>query len=144
MQAQILLHVIGKDALDIFNSFQIEDENLKLSTVVAKFEAYFIPTNNITYKRYKLFSCDQKSGISFDQYLAELYVLCKSCEFQDLRDSLIRDHIVCGIADNGLRERLLREKNLTLDRTIDLCRAAQSSCVQVKELSKSEIAVHAV
>ena len=104
VQAQILLHVIGEDALDIFNSFQIEDENLKFSTVVAKFEAYFIPTKNITYERYKFFSCDQKSGVSFDQYLAELYVLSKSCEFQDLRDSLIKDCIVCGIADNGLRE----------------------------------------
>ena len=144
VQAQILLHVIGEDALDIFNSFQIEDENLKFSTVVAKFEAYFIPTKNITYERYKFFSCDQKSGVSFDQYLAELYVLSKSCEFQDLRDSLIKDCIVCGIADNGLRERLLREKNLTLDRTMDLCRAAQSSRAQVKELSKSEMAVHAV
>lgn len=144
VQAQIFLHVIGEDALDIYNSFHIEPDELKLDTVMEKFETYFVPTKNITFERYKFFSCDQKPGNTFDQYLAELFTLSKTCEFQDLRDSLIRDGIVCGISDNGLRERLLREKNLSLDRTVDLCRAAQSSREQVKELGKTEMAVHAV
>ena len=68
MKAQILLHVIGEDALDIYNSFQIKDEDFKLSTVMDKFEAYYVPTKNIMFERYKLFSCDQKSGVLFDQY----------------------------------------------------------------------------
>lgn len=109
-----------------------------------KFEDYFVPTKNITFERYKFFSCDQKPGNTFDLYLAELYTLSKTCNFGDLRDSLIKDRIVCGIADNGLRERLLREKDLTLDKAIDLCRASQSSREQVKELAKTEMAVHAV
>ncbi|KAL7883911.1 hypothetical protein SRHO_G00015690 [Serrasalmus rhombeus] len=144
LQAQIFLHVIGEDALDIYNSFQTAPADLKLSTLLKKFEEYFVPTKNITFERYKFFSCDQKPGNAFDLYLAELYTLSKTCEFGALRDSLIKDRIVCGIADNGLRERLLREKDLTLDKAVDLCRASQSSRQQVKELAKTEIAVHAV
>lgn len=106
MQAQIFLHVIGEDALDIYHSFHIEPNKLKRDTVMEKSETYFVPTKHITIERYKFFSCDQKLGNTFDQYFAELYTLSNSCEFQELRDSLIRDRIVCGIADNGLREKL--------------------------------------
>lgn len=111
-QAQIFLHVIGEDALDIYNSFQIAPNDLKLPTLLEKFEDYFVPTKNITFERYKFFSCDQKPGNTFDLYLAELYTLSKTCEFGALRDSLIKDRI----------ERLLRERDLTLDKAVDLCR----------------------
>lgn len=145
LQAQIFLHVIGEDALDIYNSFQIAAADLKLPALLKKFEEYFVPTKNITFERYKFFSCDQKPGNAFDLYLAELYTLSKTCDFGALRDSLIKDRIVCGIKDNGLRERLLREKDLTLDKAVDLCRASQCSREQVKELAKTEMAaVHAV
>lgn len=39
---------------------------------------------------------------------------------------------------------MLREKDLTLDKAVDLCRASQRSREQVKELAKTEMAVHAV
>ena len=81
LQAQILLHVIGEDVLDIYNSFQIAPDDLKLPTLLNKFEEYFVPTKNITFERYKFFSCDQKPGNTFDLYLAELYTLSKTCEF---------------------------------------------------------------
>ena len=44
-----------------------------------------------------------------------------------MRDSLIRDRIVCGTNNSSMRERLLREKNLTLDTCIQLCRASELS-----------------
>ena len=97
------------------------------------------------FERYKFFSAIQKSGVSFDQYLAELHTLSKACEFGDLRESLVRDRIVCGIPDNGLRERLLRESNLTLEKAVETCRAAETTRAQAKELRKDESAeVHEV
>ena len=44
LQAQIFLHVIGEDALDIYNSFQIAAADLKLPALLKKFEEYFVPT----------------------------------------------------------------------------------------------------
>ena len=122
VKASILLHVIGEDALDIYNSFQLNDD-ASLDELMDKFEEYFVPKQNIIFERYKFFLCDQKQGVGFVQYLAELHTLSKTCEFGNLEDSLVRDKIVCGIPDNGLRERLLREPNLTLDKTINMCRA---------------------
>lgn len=88
--------------------------------------------------------CDQKQGVSFDQYLVELHTLAKSCEFGQLKDQLIKDKIVTGIPDNGLRERLLREKDLTLDKAVQMCRAAETTRAQAKELSREDTTVHAV
>lgn len=87
MKASIFLHVIGEDALDIYNSFQQDEANLTLTVLMAKFEEYFVPSHNVPFERYKFFSHDQKQGVSFDQYLAELNTLSKTCEFEHLKDT---------------------------------------------------------
>ena len=115
LKASIFLHVIGEDVLDIYNSFQLDEDTLTLTVLITKFEEYFVPSQNVTFERYKFFTHDQKQGVPFDQYLAELHTLSKTCEFAALKDSFVKDRIVCGIYDNVLRERLLRETELTLE-----------------------------
>ena len=39
-KASILLHVIGEEALEIYNSFHISDGELKLDVIMTKFEEY--------------------------------------------------------------------------------------------------------
>ena len=51
-----------------------------------------------------------------DAYVKELRKLARNCEFEELHDSIIRDRIVCGIRSNEVRKRLLREKDLNLER----------------------------
>ena len=49
-------------------------------------------------------------------------------------DTLIRDRIVIGLRDGAIIERLLVEKDLTLECAIDLCRAEESAkryCVEI-------------
>lgn len=58
--------------MDIYNSLQQDEAHLTLTVLMAKFEEYFVPCQNITFDRYKFLSHDQKQGVSFDQYLAEL------------------------------------------------------------------------
>ena len=77
LKASILLHVIGEDALDIFNSFQLDENNVTLPVLMAKFEEYFVPRQNVTYERYKFFTHDQKQGVPFD------HTLSKSCEHSE-------------------------------------------------------------
>ena len=72
-------------------------------------------------------------------------MLAKTCNFGTLRDSLIRDRIVCGSNNTSMRERLLRERKLTLDSCIQLCRAAELSRENVKTISGVKVEeVHAV
>ena len=47
------------------------------------------------------------------------------CELDHLKELLIRDMIIIGLHDEKLQERLLREINLTLDRTVEICQTIE-------------------
>ena len=66
----------------------------------------------------------------------------RSCEFGALKDSLIRDRIVCGIHSDKTRSRLLREAELTLERTVDICRANEATATQMKKLGENSAINH--
>ena len=44
--------------------------------------------------------------------------LSSGSEFGELKNYLIKDIAVIGVIDNSLRERMLREQNLTFEKTI--------------------------
>ncbi|XP_059824120.1 uncharacterized protein LOC132393194 isoform X2 [Hypanus sabinus] len=99
-----------------------------------KFESFYILKRNVTYERYKFFTFTQRAGETIDQYVTELRHQSKTCKFGELIDSLINDRIVCGILDNGLRERLLRGQDLDMEKALMLCKASEIVALQAKEL----------
>ena len=50
--------------------------------------------------------------------------------------TVIRDRIVCGVTSDRVKERLLREQDLTLDKAIQICRAVEVSKKQMKCISE--------
>ena len=119
-QVGIFLNTIGSDGVDIYNSFEdetieetIEEKKIKssgkknLEWVKEKFKVYFIPKRNLTYERYVFFKRDQFESENIECYYAELRKLARTCEFKDLKDSLIKDRIIIGMIDNNLRQRFL-------------------------------------
>ena len=99
------------------------------------FRAYCNPRKNLTLERHKFLKRDQGEAESIDQYVTALRTLASTCEFGDLKDSLIKDKIVCGVKSQALRGRLLREAVLDLQRAIDISRASELSKEQMKTLS---------
>lgn len=125
-QVALLINLMGRDADEIYENFQFAEGELRdLPTVLRKFDAYFLPKRNLTYERHVFFTCSQIEGQSFDLYLAELRRKSENCEFGTMKDDLIKDRIVCGIRNGALRQRLLREHDLTLTQAIDTCRTAE-------------------
>ncbi|XP_038075576.1 uncharacterized protein K02A2.6-like [Patiria miniata] len=96
-QTSILLHVIGEQALDVYNTFKWDEEG------------------------------DQEGD---NMRLA--------------KDSLVKDRLVCGIVANVTRERLLREEDLTLEKAVKICKAAELVKERSKELQSTTPTVHAV
>ena len=96
-----------------------------LKGVLDAFEKHCNPPKNETVDRYQFFTRQQVGGESIEHYITELKLLAANCNFMDLRDSLIRDKIISGILDDGLRARLLRESDLTLEKGIQNCRASE-------------------
>ncbi len=86
--------------------------------------------------RNKMLADTNESGYVWTGPVTELKKRSADCEFEQLRDSLVRDITICGINDNRLRERLLREPDLTLQKAIQLGHAAEETKRHLKELQK--------
>ncbi|XP_008179138.1 uncharacterized protein K02A2.6-like [Acyrthosiphon pisum] len=121
----LMLHCLGSEILPIYNSFEFNKANdaAKYDAVICKFDEYFIPKKNIVYEQHMFFTRDQKTGESIDEYVKELRLLAASCEFGKLVDTLIRGRLICGLIDNKIKERLLKEGNIGLEKVLDVCRS---------------------
>jgi hypothetical protein len=137
-QTALFLHSIGEKALEIYNSFdfQNEHESNDLATIIKKFDAYAIGEKNETYERY-IFNCrHQEPGESFEKFLGSTRTLAQTCNFcKCMYESLIRDKILIGIVEQETRRKLLDERELTLNQCIDICRAAEKTDQQMKVLN---------
>ncbi|XP_060070509.1 uncharacterized protein K02A2.6-like [Ylistrum balloti] len=133
LQCATLLSLAGEQVIELVGTFNFgEEEKDKIEPLKQKLSEYCIPKKNETYERHVFNSRVQKSGETFDQFLTELKVLSKDCGFGNLKEGLIRDRIIEGIGKDQTRARLLRERELNLDKCIDLCRAAERTDVQMK------------
>ena len=94
--------------------------------ILSALETYCVPQKNTTYERY-VFRMTIQEDRSFDIFVTDLRRRAEYCAFGAIKDSLIRDQIVVGINDPKLRERLLRETDLTLEKAIKLCRITEQS-----------------
>ena len=69
----------------------------------------------------------QDAGKSYDHYRTALRQLADRCEFETITaDQILRDKLVFGIQDSKVRQRLLHENNLSLQKTDEICRAHET------------------
>jgi hypothetical protein len=77
----------------------------------------------------------QQPGESFDQYVTDLCLKVKTCEYGTMADEMIKDRIVVGVQSDIVRGRLLREKDLNLSKAIDIGKAAEASKKQLEKVA---------
>ena len=136
LQVTTLLTVIGEEAHKVFSTFSNwakEGNNSKIAPVLAKFEQYCQPRKNVSFEHYRFNQCVQEPGETYDQYRTALRKLAEGCDFGLITpNQMLRNQLVFGIRDAKVRERLLREADLTLKKTDEICHAAESMMAQVK------------
>ncbi|KAJ8405582.1 hypothetical protein AAFF_G00315620 [Aldrovandia affinis] len=152
IQAATLRSVMGSECRHVYR------HNLNLSVagtgdpavILDELEKYFKPAKNTIYERYVFGSCKQEEGESIDNFVTRLRERAATCEYGQLKDEMIRDKIVLGVANESIRRRLLREKGLTLITAIEMCRAAEQTDIRMRAMDMSTTspphteAVHAV
>lgn len=99
-------------------------------------EGYFKLEKKVVFERFTFNSVFQSHKETADSYINNLRRLASTCEFRSLTDDLIRDRLAISVRDSGLKERLLREQNLTLDKVLKLCKASGTASEHLKSLSK--------
>nr|CAI5855889.1 unnamed protein product [Callosobruchus analis] len=127
-QVAQLLHYIGNEGFQIFTSFKLEDEDRdKLAPVLRKFNEHFLGKENVAYERYQFFTYRQSEGQSTDDYIVQLKNKARRCKLEGLQDSLIVTMLTCGVRNHKVRERLLQDDNLSLDKAVELCEVMESA-----------------
>ena len=143
---KLFLYLIGRKGREIDEtlSFTSEPDDRNLSHVLEGFEGHCNPKKNEIVERYKFFQRFQEPGESFERFVTDLKVLASTCNFGTLKDLLVRDRIICGIQDKQLREDLLKESDLNLEKCLRTCLAAALSKDQSKTLKPDQAEVHLV
>ena len=143
-QVAQLENCLSDDALTTLDGFHFET-NVDVRTVgeiIAAFEKYAVGETNETLERFHFGKRSQEEGESFDKFLSDLRILMKTCGYcATCSPGILRDRIVLGLLSDDTREQLLKERKLTLDTSVDICKAMESATVHSKSLkstSKSE------
>lgn len=141
VKVNTFLNAIGKDAVEVFDTFNLTAlERTNYAQVIKAFGDFCTPRKNIVYERYKFGIRNQNEGEPFDSFFIEIKKLAHTCAYPN-EDEMVRDRIVIGITDSNLRKRLLEVRNLTLDDAIDKARAWEQSKEQTETMNKAAINV---
>ena len=96
---------MGDKADDISASFGMTEKEKKVYKMVkGKFESYFIKCWNVIFERAKFNRRYQREGEMVDSFIMALHELAEHCNFEVLREEMIRDRIVISLIDPALSE----------------------------------------
>ncbi|KAI0229256.1 hypothetical protein LSAT2_020337 [Lamellibrachia satsuma] len=98
----------------------------KLADVLKKFEEHCNPRQNTTYERYWFQCTDQEAGETGSHCPTEYLHTAESCGFANIT-TIIRDRFVHSMGDSKVRERLFRDKYLTLERAYEMVQATEAN-----------------
>ena len=135
----LLLTLIGPQGMVVFHSFNVKSEEIKYDALVKMFDDHFTPKKNVTVERHNFLTRRQADQESIDDFVTSLKTLSLTCELNDLRDSLVKDVLICGLNKYNfkMKERLLQEDNLTLERAISICKSLELTHQQAQSIQKS-------
>ncbi|KAJ8879061.1 hypothetical protein PR048_019667 [Dryococelus australis] len=78
MQVSTLIYILGQEARDIMNSFNLSDkESASYEAVVKRFKSHFIPKRNVIYERVKFNLRSQPANESVDTFITALHLLAE-------------------------------------------------------------------
>ena len=94
---------------------------------------------NQTYERFMFNSRKQGEGETIDAFISDLRDMVKSCGYCDkCLPSMIMDRIVLGVSDSKVQTELLKCRDLTLEKCIDICKASESALAQNRVMRPTE------
>lgn len=100
----------------------MESYSMINQNMTAAFPNFIPEPPNLLYERYQFFKRCQQSEESLLEYVEEVKRLAKSCAFDTLQESLVRDRVIFGIRDIQLKEEIVENGgDPSLGEAIILC-----------------------
>lgn len=125
-QVNTLIYCMGDEADDILRGQALSDaERQQYGAVKDSFATYFVPRKNVIYERARFNQRVQQINETVDSFITALYTLAENCSYGALHDELIRDRLVVGLRDTGLAERMQLDRDLTLEKALNMARQSE-------------------
>lgn len=141
----ILLTAIGNDVFRRYGNMPIgEEEKATAADLLNAIERNLTPTINKRYVRAVFNMAKQEEDEAYDEYFNRLRGMIKNAQYGALQDDLLLDKIICSIKDHTLRERLWLERDITLDKAIEICRSKEISEKQLRGLDNRNVEVNKI
>ena len=144
-QYNILRLAFSRDTANFVDNLGLATEDKKkVAKIIDALTKHMEGAVNETVERRNFCKRRQHAHETFDDYLVSLRELIKT--FQYCTDAcvskVLRDQIIEGLQDGDTVEELLRQKKLSLEQTIQICRAHESARHQREEIKGSHVALN--
>ncbi|XP_049871001.1 uncharacterized protein LOC126380308 isoform X1 [Pectinophora gossypiella] len=139
----LFLHVIGEKGVDVFNTFGKDEDKVKYDELIELFQNHFAPKANLTYECHNFFTYKQSENESLDDFACALKLRSQNCELGKLQERLVKIMFICNMHQkyNYIRERLLLEDKLDLDKALEVAKAMLASRHQTDALTAEQSSV---
>lgn len=125
-QVSVFLYTMGDAADDIMTTMKIDQSEATFEELLDAFNTHYNARKNIIVERAKFNKRTQRQGEPVEEFIQDVHRLADECNFGTLKDELIRDRIVVGVADDTLSDELQSKAELTLTSAMQLSRQAEA------------------
>lgn len=135
----MMLHFIGAEGRKVFTSLGVNIEAVKLTELIKCFDDHYTKKKNITMERHKFFSHTQGEQ-TIEQFITSLRNLSFSCDFDKLREGLIKSVFICGLHSRhkDIKEKLLSSGDDSLKKTVEVAIIMEASKLSVEKLETEQ------
>ena len=84
--------------------------------MIAELDSFFQERRNTIFEKATLNRRSQGEDETAEEFITALFAQVENCNYDNLRDKLIRDRIVVGIKDTALSGQLQLDAGLTLEK----------------------------
>jgi len=141
IRANLLKNRIGKVGIEAIQSISFDNEQDKddMDILIRKLGDYFDPPKKEAVERYNFFTRTRKNE-SLEQYINILKEKAKTCNFNDMTDSIIRDKIILDTQDKILRKKFFEADNLDLQKLVMIYNDYNINTEKMKPITKEKTA----
>ena len=135
---------IGDEGIDLFNTFELDDDPTYEDTIAA-FDVHVAANTNLVFEDHQFLTSVQAPSQSTDVFVLELKKRANKCKFcKEDTQRLICDVLVIGIRDKKVQRDLLNDKDLTLESAVMQQHDSKAISNQVTECNPMPLPVDGV
>ena len=146
----IFLHVIGDAGVEKYNTMTWAEpsDKFKIRKVIENFDKECSPKSNVIMERYKFLKRKQESTETCDQFVTQLRVLVKTCDYGN-SEEMVRDQFILNLYDDKAREKLLDHVQMgttpmSLEKAVNFVKNYEMRVQQKKDMGTQEVEVNAI